>query len=161
MRQVREILRVKFFNKLSVREVARSCGLPVSTVGDYIQRAEAAGLSWPLPEGMADSELQAKLLGGSVASVTPPREAPSWPQIHEQLRRKGVTLHLLWQEYRHAQPDGFRYSRFCELYREWAEKLEPVMRLPHEPGEKVFVDWAGMTVPIHQSDGTTTHNESN
>jgi len=104
---------------------------------------------------------RAKLLGGSVASVTPPREAPSWPQIHEQLRRKGVTLHLLWQEYRHAQPDGFRYSRFCELYREWAEKLAPLMRLPHEPGEKVFVDWAGMTVPIHQSDGTTTHNESN
>jgi transposase len=88
-------------------------------------------------------------------AIPPARELPAWPQIHEQLRRKGVTLHLLWQEYRQANPDGFQYSRFCELYREWADTLEPVLRLPHEPGQKLFVDWAGQTVPIHQSDGTT------
>jgi len=156
MRQVREILRLKFLNQLSVREVARSCGLPVSTVGDYVQRAEAAGLGWPLPEGMADSELQTKLLGGVPDTVALTKDAPQWAQIHEQLRRKGVTLQLLWQEYRRAHPDGFQYSRFCELYREWAGTLEPVLRLPHEPGQKVFVDWAGMTVPIHHPDGTTS-----
>ena len=133
MRQVKEILRLKFFNQLSVREVARSCGLPVSTVGDYIQRAEAAGLGWPWPEGMADSESQMRLLGNSAESAAPAREVPPWPQIHEQLRRKGVTLYLLWQEYRRGHADGFQYSRFCELYRQWAGTLEPVLRLPHEP----------------------------
>ena len=81
-------------------------------MGDYLQRAEAAGLTWPLPEGMADSELQAKLLDGSTDEVIPAKEVPPWPQIHEQLRRKGVTLYLLWQEYRQAHPDGFQYSRF-------------------------------------------------
>jgi transposase len=155
MRHVRDILRLKHHNQLSVREVARSCGLPVSTVGDYLQRAEASGLAWPLPEGLADSELQAKLLASGANGPAPIRELPPWPQVHEQLRRKGVTLHLLWQEYRQAHPDGFQYSRFCELYREWADTLEPVMRLPHEPGQKLFVDWAGQTVPIQQPDGTT------
>jgi len=156
MRQVKDILRLKHHNHLSVREVARSCGLPVSTVGIYLQRAEAAGLAWPLPEGLADSELQAKLLGGPVAETgAPNKEVPQWPQIHEQLRRKGVTLQLLWQEYRQAHPDGFQYSRFCELYNEWADTLDPVLRLPHEPGQKMFVDWAGMTMPIHHADGTT------
>jgi transposase len=139
-----------------VREVARSCGLPISTVGIYLQRAEVAGLAWPLPEGLADSELQAKLLGGPVAETgAPNKEVPQWPQIHEQLRRKGVTLQLLWQEYRQAHPDGFQYSRFCELYNEWADTLDPVLRLPHEPGQKMFVDWAGLTMPIHHADGTT------
>ena len=156
MRHIKDILRLKYHNQLSVREVARSCGLPVSTVGIYLQRAEATGLAWPLPEGLADSELQAKLLGGPAAQeIAPNKEAPPWPHIHDQLRRKGVTLQLLWQEYRQTHPDGFQYSRFCELYREWADKLDPVLRLPHEPGQKVFVDWAGQTVPIYQPDGTT------
>lgn len=155
MRQVKDILRLKHFNQLSVREVARSCGLPVSTVGDYLQRAEAAGLGWPLPEGLADSALQAKLLGSVAASAEPTREVPPWSEIHEQLRRKGVTLSLLWQEYRQAQPDGFQYSRFCELYKQWAGTLDPVLRQVHEPGQKLFVDWAGPTVPIQQPDGTT------
>jgi transposase len=156
MRHVKDILRLKHHNHLSVREVARSCGLPVSTVGIYLQRAEVAGLAWPLPEGLADSELLAKLLGGPVAQTAGPnKEVPLWPSVHDQLRRKGVTLQLLWQEYRQTHPDGFQYSRFCELYKEWAGTLDPVLRLPHEPGQKMFVDWAGMTMPIHQADGTT------
>jgi len=157
MRHVKDILRLKHHNQLSVREIARSCGLPVSTVGDYLQRAEAAGLAWPLPEDLPDSELQARLLGGAVApEAAPGKELPPWSEIHEQLRRKGVTLQLLWQEYRQAHPEGLRYSRFCELYREWAGTLDPVLRQTHEPGQKLFVDWAGQTVPIQQPDGTTT-----
>jgi transposase len=156
MRHVKNILRLKHLNQLSVREIAGSCGLPVSTVGDYLQRAEAAGLAWPLPEGMADSELKAKLLGGDGnKDKMPAKELPPWPQIHEQLRRKGVTLDLLWQEYRQTHPDGFHYSRFCELYNAWAGTLEPVLRQVHEPGQKLFVDWAGQTTPIQQPDGTT------
>ena len=91
-------------------------------------------MGWPLPDGMADSELEAKLLGGSTEGAAPVRGVPLWPQIHEQLRRKGVTLRLLWQEYRQAHPNGFQYSRCCDLYREWTGALEPVLRLPHEPG---------------------------
>ena len=156
MRHVKDILRLKHQNQLSVRQIARSCGLPVSTVGDYLQRAEAAGLVWPLPEDLPDSELQARLLGGIAAKeAAPGKELPPWSEIHEQLRRKGVTLQLLWQEYRQAHPEGFRYSRFCELYREWAGTLDPVLRQTHEPGQKLFVDWAGQTVPIEQPDGTT------
>ena len=151
MRQIQEILRLKHQNQLSVREIARSCGLPTSTVGDYLKRAEAAGLGWPLPEGQDEKELLGQLIaqppegtGGSLA-------LPDWPCLHQELSRKGVTLLLLWQEYRQAQPEGYGYSRFCELYQRWADTLEPVLRQVHEPGEKMFVDWAGQTVPLHHA----------
>lgn len=157
MRHVKDILRLKFHNQLSLREIARSCGLPASTVGDYLQRAEAAQLTWPLPEGLTDAELRARLTGATGASESPPpKPLPDWPAIHQQLRRKSVTLQLLWQEYCQEHPDGYRYSRFCELYHRWAGTLEPVLRQVHEPGQKLFVDWAGQTVPIHQADGTVS-----
>jgi transposase len=99
MRYVKDILRLKHQNHLSVREIAGSCGLPASTVGDYLQRAQAAGLSWPLPEGLSDSELAERLLkpAESTDPSDPAKPLPDWPVVHEQLRRKGVTLQLLWQ----------------------------------------------------------------
>jgi transposase len=119
MRQIRELLRLKHQNALSVREIARSCGLPASTVGDYLKRAETAALSWPLPEDLSEEQLLEKLLGASeqTAAGEAAKALPDWKQIHQELRRKGVTLQLLWQEYRQAQPQGYAYSRFCELYR--------------------------------------------
>ena len=155
MRHIKNILRLKNQNHLSLREIARSCGLPASTVGDYLQRAQAAGLDWPLPASLTDRELMTRLrLGGQdPSSDLPAKPAPDWPTIHGELRRPNVTLQLLWQEYRQAHPDGYRYSRFCELYHAWAGALEPVLRQVHEPGQKLFVDWAGQTVPIHQADG--------
>jgi transposase len=158
MRQIKEILKLKHQNQLSIREIARSCGLPSSTVGDYLKRAEAARLSWPLPEEVNEDYLLEKLLGvtAGTAAVEAPRDLPDWKHLHEELRRPGVTLQLLWQEYRQAHPQGYAYSRFCQLYREWAATLEPVLRQVHVPGERMFVDWAGQTVPIHNaSDGTT------
>lgn len=156
MRHVKDILRLKFQNQLSVREIACSCGLPSSTVGDYLLRAEAAGLGWPLPEGMSDPELNERLMGSATAE--PPsalaKALPDYRHIHQELRRKGLTLQLLWQEYRQAHPEGYQYSRFCELYDEWANTLEPVLRQVHEPGQKLFVDWAGQKVPIQLADGT-------
>ena len=118
MRQIQEILRLKHQNQLSVREIARSCGLPASTVGDYLKRAEAAGLSWPLPEGQSEAELLQRCwpLRPAASSQSEPA-LPDWPHIHKELARKSVTLQLLWQEYRQAQPEGYGYSRFCELYR--------------------------------------------
>src|SRR5512136_256340 len=117
MRHVKDILRLKHQHHLSIREIAGSCGLPASTVGDYLQRAEAAGLSWPLPEAISDPELQERLVKplGVLPERDPAKPLPDWPALHEQLRRKGVTLHLLWQEYRQTHPDGYRRSQFCQL----------------------------------------------
>jgi len=161
MRHVKEILRLRYQNGLSVREIARSCGLPTSTVGDYVRRAEKVGLSWPLPAEWTDAVLMEKLM--AVASADPDswppgpvKPLPDWPGVQEQLKRKGVTLKLLWQEYRQAHPVGYGYSRFCELYERWVKTLDPVLRQVHAPGEKLFVDWAGQTIPIYQADGTAS-----
>jgi hypothetical protein len=158
MRYVKDILRLKHQNHLSVREIAGSCGLPASTVGDYLQRAEAAGLTWPLPEGLSDSELGERLLkpADSPGPSSAAKPLPDWPALHEQLRRKGVTLQLLWQEYRQAHPEGYQRSQFCQLYRDWAKTLDPVLRQVHQPGQKLFVDWAGLKVPIHHADGSVS-----
>lgn len=151
MRQINELLRLKHQNHLSVREIARSCGLPASTVGDYLKRAQAASLTWPLAEDLTDQQLLEKLLDGSCEAAPPAAggHLPDWKHLHQELRRKGVTLQLLWQEYRQVHPAGYAYSRFCELYRNWRSGLDPVLRQVHIPGEKLFVDWAGQTVPIH------------
>jgi transposase len=158
MRYIKDILRLKHQNHLSVREIAGSCGLPASTVGDYLQRAEAAGLSWPLPEEISDAQLEQRLLqpAESTTPSDPAKLQPDWAAIHEQLRRKGVTLKLLWQEYRQAYPEGYQLSRFCQLYRDWAKALDPVLRQVHHPGQKLFVDWAGLKVSIHHPDGSIT-----
>jgi transposase len=157
MRQINEILRLKYQCQLSVRDIARSCGLPTSTVGDYLGRAEAAQLVWPLPEGMSQEQLHERLLKAPGAPASASKPLPAWEHLHQELRRKGVTMQLLWQEYRRSQPDGYGYSRFCELYQRWAKTLDPVMRQVHAPGEKLFVDWAGQTMPIHNgADGSLT-----
>src|SRR5208282_2988031 len=120
MRYVKDILRLKHQKQLSVREIAGSCGLPASTVGDYLQRTQAAGLTWPLPEGLSDSELMEQLAKPADSSPpsSPAKTLPDWPTIHEQLRRKGVTLQLLWQEYHQTHPEGYQRSQFCQLYRD-------------------------------------------
>lgn len=156
MHQIHEVLRLKHQNQLSLRDIARSCKLAPSTVGDYLQRAEAASLGWPLPEGMTEEELTQKLFGGAPETPAQTQPLPDWALIHQELRRKGVTLQLLWQEYRQTYPEGYGYSRYCELYNDWAGTLCPVLRQVHRPGEKMFVDWAGQTVPIHHDDGTVS-----
>lgn len=158
MRQIHEILRLKHQNRLSIREIATSCGLPASTVGDYLKRAEIAGIGWPAPEGLSDQQLVEKLMATPPAPGEPYQFLPDWPHIHAELRRQSVTLQLLWHEYRALHPQGYGYSRFCELYQRWAGTLDPVLRQVHLPGEKMFVDWAGQTVPIHNAqDGTHSY----
>ena len=158
MRHILDILRLKYQHQLSVREIARSCGLPPSTVGDYVQRAEAADLKWPLPEDLSENQLHELLLG-----PTPPanptvlgRTTPDWSRVHAELRRPNVTLQLLWQEYQQSEAHTYSYSRFCELYQAWAKTLEPTLRQVHVPGERMFVDWAGQTVPIRHADGSVS-----
>lgn len=149
MRKIREVLRLSWGGKLSGRDVGRSCGLGRTTVREYLARAARAGLSWPLPEGLADAELEQALF--PVLATDGSRPLPDWKATHDELRRKGVTLFLLWEEYKAAHPDAYEYSRFCDLYRNWAGKLPVWMRQDHKAGEKLFVDYAGMTVAVTDS----------
>jgi transposase len=157
MRQIQEVLRLKHQNQLSIREIARSCQLPVSTVWEYLKRAESAGLGWPLPESLSEAELHQRLFGlNSQPPSSPTQPLPDWSLIHKELRRQNVTLYLLWTEYHQDNSQGYSYSRFCELYRSWSQTIDPPMRFRHVPGEKMFVDWAGQTMPIYHDDGTVS-----
>ena len=148
MRKIREILRLKWECQLSQRTIARSCRISRSTVSEYVKRAEAAGLSWPLPESLSEEELYRLLFAEKQPSQPAEKVLPDWKEVRNELRRKSVTLKLLWTEYRERHADGYGYSQFCELYRKWLQKLDPPMRLTHKAGEKLFVDYAGETVPI-------------
>ncbi|MGD8486165.1 MAG: IS21 family transposase [Chloroflexota bacterium] len=154
MRKIRELLRLHRGEGLSRRQAAVAAGLPYATAADHLARAERAGLGWPLPDDLDDAALEALLF--VPASARPPtarRPMPDWPTVHRELRRhKGVTLQLLWLEYREAHPEGFGYSWFCQTYRRWAGRLDVVMRGVHRAGEKLFVDFAGQTLPIVDPD---------
>ena len=148
MRRVREFLRLKH-GGASDRQIARSLSLARSTVGLSLERAAAAGLRWPLPATLTDRVLQAMLYAGHGSQQGTRRKAePDWVYVHHELRRPGVTLMLLWEEYRQRAPDGYRYSRWCELYRAWEGRLSPTMRQAHPAGERLFVDYAGQTVDL-------------
>lgn len=148
MRKIEEILRLKYNVRLSHRAIAKSCSVSTSTVSEYVTHAKAAGLSWPLPEGISDEQLEALLFPdrGMVSGQRIPQ--PDWKYIQKELKRKGVTLSLLWVEYRQEHVDGYGYSQFCHRYRQWANQLDPVMRQKHKAGEKMFVDYAGQTVKV-------------
>lgn len=149
MRKIREVFRLKFAFGLSDRQIARSCSIARSTVGEYLRRFTAAGLSWPLPPELDAAELERLLFPPTpVIAAATDRPVPLWAHIHQELRRKGVTLALLWEEYASTHPQGYRYSWFCDLYRAWCGKIDLVMRQDHRAGEKLFVDYAGQTVPI-------------
>lgn len=147
MRKIHDILRLKWACSLSDRQIARSCGVARSTVAEGLRRAAAAGLTWPLPPDLDEATLERRLYPSpAVADAT--RSTPDWVAVHRDLKRKGVTLFLLWQEYKEQHPAGYQYSRFCDLYRAWAGTLDRVMRQEHRAGDKLFVDYAGQTVPV-------------
>ena len=147
MRKIREVLRLSA-GGLSKRKIAVSLGISATAAGECIRRARQAGLSWPLPEELDDTGLEARLYPPPPKSARDRRPQPDWPAIHRELRRKGVTLQLLWEEHRAAYPEGYGYSRFCELYRAWEGLLSPTMRQTHVAGEKLFVDYAGTTLEV-------------
>ncbi len=144
MRKIREVLRLRAAG-LSTRAIARVCLVGKETVREYLGRAAEAGLSWPLQEGMSEEEIERRLFPRVPVSVRKESE-PDWGEMHRELRKKGVTRELLWQEYRLAAPRGYHYSQFCERYRRWTKTLQPVLRIAHKAGEKMFVDYAGMKV---------------
>jgi transposase len=149
MRRVREVLRLKFVGDVSTREIALRVGVAASTVRATLERFRAAGLSWPLPEEMTDAVLEARLFANAGTKQGHRRRSePDWAAIHRELKRKHVTLSILWDEYIERDPEGYSYSRFCELYRSWEARLSVTMRQTHLGGDKLFVDYAGDTVPV-------------
>lgn len=146
MRKIREVLRLSAAG-LSARQIAGSVGVARSTVAECLKRAAAAGVSWPLPAGLTEDELERRLY-----PPAPPRPdavpLPDWAAIQRELSRKGVTLMLLWQEYKAVHPAGYQYSRFADLHRAWLGTQDAVLRQVHAPGDKLFVDYAGQTVGV-------------
>src|SRR5277367_3514577 len=148
MRQVRDVLRLKAAG-VSGNEIARRVGVAPSTVRLTLKRLAGAGLIWPLPAELTDAALEAQLFTAVGKKQGHRRLAePDWAAVHRELKRKHVTLQILWDEYIERHPDGYRYSRFCELYRGWASRISVTMRQTHAGGDKLFVDYAGDTVPV-------------
>ena len=147
MRRIRELLRLRFEVGLSTRLIATSLGISKGAVGDYLQRVQVAGLGWPLPEDLDDTALERRLFPGPPPSKAP-RAEPDWAAVDRELRRKGVTRSLLWQEYRAEHPDGYGYAWFCEHYEAWKARRSPTMRQKHLAGDKVFVDYAGDPIEL-------------
>lgn len=150
MRKISEVFRQRFELGRSYRDVARSLNISTSTVADYLARARVAEITWPLPERMTEEELYDRLFL-PVSATKAERAQPDWEEVHRELRKKGMTLRLLWREYRDQHPKGLGYSQFCNYYRGYAKTMTPVMRQVHKAGEKTFVDYAGMKMPWFDS----------
>ncbi len=152
MNKVSEILRQKFELNCSYREIASSLNISVGTVCGYLDKLKKANITWPLPEGITEKELQDKFFiptnSTSIAYVL-----PDWEYVHKELRKKGVTLQLLWQEYRKQHASGFSYSSFCHYYRSYIKTTNPSMRQIHKAGEKAFVDYSGMQMEWIDNNG--------
>ena len=148
MRKVREVLRLRHALGVSERQIAITVGVSRSTVGEYLRRAAVIGITWPVPEGLDDAELERRLFTPPTFDEKPSTAAARLAHVHKELKRRGVTLLLLWEEYRAEHADGYGYSRFCDLYREWRETISATMRQTHGAAEKLFVDFAGDTVPV-------------
>ncbi|NDV24954.1 IS21 family transposase [Desulfovibrio sp. JC022] len=147
MRKIKELLRLCFDHELSLNQAARACNLGRTTAQRYLKRFKASGLPWPLPGNIDDAALDSMLF------ALPPNEErrkpmPCWEKVHKELSRKGVTLKLLWEEYRQTTPEGFSYAQFLRHYRRWNGKLHVSMRQRHKAGEKLFVDFAGHTMDV-------------
>lgn len=149
MRRVREILRYRFEDGLGHKAISFRVGAAPSTVRETLRRAAAAELTWPLGDEISDAVLEAALYRAAGTKTGHRRSAePDWAYVHRELKRKHVTLQILWDEYIARHPDGYRYSRFCDLYRGWAASLPVTMRQNHAAGDKLFVDYAGDTVTV-------------
>jgi transposase len=148
MRQIRQMLRLHY-ERVGDRQIARTLGIARSTVQDNLKRALKAGVTWPVPAEWTDDVLDQRLFArGGVKPGRRRHDEPDWATLSRELKRPGVNLMVLWEEYRQAHPDGYGYSRFCDLYREFERKLSPVMRQHHIAGEKVFVDYSGKKIAI-------------
>ena len=147
MRKIKDILRLYHEAKLSQRQIASCLSLSRDTVAKTLEKAHLAGLSWPGVLELDEATIERRLYS-TPEKRKKKRPLPDWSEFHKDLKRKGVTMQLLWEEYKLAHPDGYNYSWLCEQYRTWRKTIDLVMRQNHRAGEKLFVDYAGQTVPI-------------
>ncbi len=150
MREIKEILRLRYHLKRSQQDIANATGVARSTVKDYLSRARVADITWPLPEGVDNEHLNALLFPPKIGGGGVQRTVPEWQQIHTELKRKSVTLYILWEEYKRVNPNGYQYSWFARLYRDWAKEKDVWMPQQHKAGEKAFVDYSGLKVAIYE-----------
>ena len=146
MKKIREVIRLRFDRGASIGQIATACKMGRSTVGEYLDRAAGANITWPLPEGLSDAELQSQLFPAKRKANS--RPVPDWNEVRKQLTRKGVTLLLLWQEYIALNPEGYGYTRYTGLFKNWLATSELSMLQPHKAGEKLWVDWAGLKMSL-------------
>ena len=131
MRKIREVLRLTHELGLSVREVREATGVGKTAVSEYVRRAQVVGITWPIPPEIDDAALERLLFTPAGFHEGSTKRLPDWTKVHEELKRRGVTLMILWEEHRAAHPNGYGYSRFCDLYRAWEARLSPPMRQTH------------------------------
>ncbi len=154
MRRIQRLMTLHFGAGAPTRAIARELGISHSTVREYLARIAAAGITWPLPAEVTDEELERRLfVNGGVRAGARHYVEPDWAAVTRELKRPGVTLMILWEEYRAVHPDGYAYSRYCQLFREFERRLSPSMRQHHVAGDKAFVDFSGKKIPI--TDPTT------
>ncbi len=148
MKKIREVIRMRYSLNAGIRQIASACNIGRTTVSEYVERAEAAKLSWPSAAELSEEELQALLFPPERVKRVPSRPLPDWNEVRQELSRKGTTLLLLWNEYAQKNPGGYSYSRFARYYREWVSASDLRMRQPHKAGEKLQVDWSGLGIQI-------------
>jgi transposase len=148
MKKIKEILRLKHEAGLSNRAIAGACKISNSTVGEYLRRAEAAGIGWPLGE-LSEDEVYQKMFGEQTPLPEKAKLLSDWEEVRKELRKKGVTLHLIWIEYIEKYPDGYKHYQFEEYYRRWKKThCEPSMHNSHIGGERMQVDYAGLKMRV-------------
>lgn len=150
VRKIREILRLRLENSMSFSDIGASVKLSKSATRRCLLRFEKSGIHWPLPPDLSDDDLEAALY----KKVIPKQPCkylglPKWEEVHLELKKKGVTRQLLWEEYSDSASESLSYSQFCHQYRKWLKNQKISMHQEHKGGEKLFVDYAGKTVPIH------------
>lgn len=153
MRKIKQILQLHYESGLSRRAISVAVGTSYGSVANYLNRAEKAGVSWPLSDDMDERELGRLLFPSQPSSKHCQFVDPDYPKVQQELKHKGVTKLLLWEEYRQSHPnDGYSYAQFCHRYKVWLGKQAMSMRQTHKAGEKLFVDYCGPTIPIVNPD---------
>lgn len=151
MSKVKDILRLRFDAGLSLRDISKCCAVGPATISEILSRFASSELSWPLPPNCSDTELENAVYKGRHLSRS--KRQPDFIQMHQELKRKGMTKLLLWQEYREKDPaTAYGYTQFCEHYRGWLKTQKRSMRQLHLAGDKLFIDYCGPTVPIINPD---------
>ncbi len=150
--KVREILRLGLKYQLGDREISRSCGVSHVTVWAYLKQVKERGLSWTDVSPLDETQILKLVRGAHQSKPNRSIPEPDWEYIHTELRKKNVTLQLLWEEYKEQYPDGYQSTQFYEHYKRWKRTISPWMRQNHKAGDKLFVDYAGQTVPIYSQE---------